>query len=552
MVKVAESYLMSNRLGSFYLWSEKPYSKYCGLFFKINNELLKCVEQIKVDSPLKKSNHTNIGILNQRKELLESFYLEEDENAFAYNLSHPVDATVILDVRKADEAGDLTRNYSITKEKGCILIKCSKRKSKDSPKYEYYTAVKSLNADFTKINKYSKAEYEYDKSRKETAKRYVYKAFKLYTSLFTVAMSEDKKTALRQAIDLYKHYKKIRKKDPRSKIEAPSKFAPDEINEAYKLANISLNKHITYEGVCSGYPFSTEVHTRDELISLNHLIKRKQFKQLKQIFSKYFSHQSYCGRLPKILPDKEKTADSSGWLLIRFYEYLVALEANKELGNYYRKNDIKDMLEFFDKMLFFIKRYHYRNGLIYSADSETWYTDREGYCIEIQAIVLRMLKILYDLTAEPQYKLDEKELKESVLKNFFKKTRLVDRLTKDLKEDKKSRANVFIAYYTYPELLTKEEWKKVFDKTLKLLWTQSGTLSVDKKSWPYLDCMAAICLYKLDKNKYLKYIEGIIKANYTECLSNGIIGSLSETNTKNLSYAPALALFIELIDLVYE
>ena len=552
IIKVPESYLLSNRLGSFYLWSEKPYSKYCGLFFKINNELLKCIEQIKVDSPLKKTNHTDIGILNQRKELLESFYLEEDENAFAYNLSHPVDTTLILDIRKTEETGDLTKNYTFSKEKGCILIKCSKRKNKDSPGYEYYIAVKSLNTDFIKINKYSKVEYEYDKSRKEASKRYVYKAFKLYTSLFTLAMSENKKIALRQAIDLYKHYKKIRGKDSRSKIKAQSKFAPDEINEAYKLANISLNKHITSEGIYSGYPFSTEIHTRDELMSLSCIIKREQFPQLKQIFSKYFSHQSYCGRLPKILPDKGKTADSSGWLLIRFYEYLVTLEANKELGNYYKKNEIKEALEFFDKMLFFIKRYHYRNGLIYSADSETWSTDREGYCIEIQTIILRMLKILYDLTAEPQYKLDEKELKEAVLKNFFKKNKLVDRLTKELKEDKKIRANVFIAYYIYPELLEKEQWKKVFDKTLKSLWDKTEGLSVDKHSWHYLNCITAICLYKLDKNKYLKYIESIIKISYTEILSNGIIGSLSESNNKNLSYAPALASFIELIDLVYE
>ena len=145
---------------------------------------------------------------------------------------------------------------------------------------------------------------------------------------------------------------------------------------------------------------------------------------------------------------------------------------------------------------------------------------------------------------------DEKDVLENGTEEVIEE--VDEELTKDIKDDKNSRANIFIAYYIYPELLEKEQWKKIFDNMLKSIWSQSEGLIIDKHSWPHLNCMAAICLYKLDKNKYLKYIENIIKISYTEILSNGVMGALPETLAKNLSYAPALALFIELIDLVYE
>jgi len=583
-IKIPDSYMLSNNLGSFYLWTDTPYTRRCGLFFNINNCHVKCLEKISISSPLKKTSDAIIGVLNQRKELVESYYMQEDSNTIACNLSHPADMTIKLDVRRIGDIEDWGRNYKISKEQGCIVIKCTKENS--HVEYEYYVAIKSKNTVFKDIDKLVEVDYKYSERRNSRAKQYVYDAVKLFSSFITLSMSENKRDAIRQATALFKRYNKLRSKDMRSSITVKSKFAPKEINDAYKNSHYSIQKLISDQGIYAGCPYSPQIRTRDELISIKYLIARKQYKKARDIFSKYFEHESYCGRLPATLPNIGKTIDGLGWLGVRFHEFLVALDKEGELFKLYKKREFKTILEFFDRLVFFIKRYHQSNGLIKAKYEETWMNTsykndkRDGYCIEIQALTLRLFSIMHELTNEPQYKLDENDLKKTTLKKFLKKDVLADRLTNDLKEDKHVRPNMFLAYYVYPQLLSKQQWEKVFDKALKSLWLEWGGLSsIGKKdklfisnysgnnnnslhhgdSWFYINCISAISMYKLNKKKYLKYIEKIIKACYTDCLEQGIIGSIAEISSAsklngygNLSQATSLSMFIELIDLVYE
>jgi len=548
---------LSNDLGSYYFWTEKPFSRNCGLFFSINDELIKCIERIDLKSKLKATNDANVGILNQRKELLESIYMQKDTNAIAYSYSQGIDVTLRFDVRKRKDHGEWARKYEIYKQAGCIIIKFIKKGERNNELYKYYVAIKSKNTNYDEIEEFTKVEY----SHGEESKRYVYTAAKLFTSFFTLSMSDSKFKAIKNATRLYMNYHQIQKKDPRHSTKVETVFAPEEVNVAYKHANSCLNRLINDKGIYKGYPIPPIIKTRDELISIRYLIERKEFKKVKHLFSKYFSHMSYCGRFPATFPENGmKSADSTGWLAYRFLEFIEALEKTRRFSKIYTTKELKNISSFFERLLFFINRYHDKDGLIFSDVKDTWNgQERKGFCIEMQVLHLRVLNVLLNLSGDKKYYVEETRIRKGIVKNFFKKSMLIDSLTTDLKQEKEITPSVFMAYYIYPKLLSKKEWEYAFDNALKSLWDKDGLIKISSnkdniESYFYINCMSAICLYKINKVKYTKHIEAIVKACCNEALTKGIMGGIPEKSPKknNLCHATALAMFIEMVKLVFE
>jgi glycogen debranching enzyme len=181
-----------------------------------------------------------------------------------------------------------------------------------------------------------------------------------------------------------------------------------------------------------------------------------------------------------------------------------------------------------------------------------------------------------------EYKNAEDDLRAKVLVHFYVNDNLVDFIYPETTGNGLTNAsylirpNVFIAYYVYSELLPAEQWEIIFDKALEGLWLDWGGLSsLDKRnsafvnehtgennasyhrgdSWYYLNCMAATCLLKVNREKYLATADKIISACTEECLHNGVIGSLAEVSSAKelsgygcFSQAWSLAMFIELIE----
>jgi glycogen debranching enzyme len=201
---------------------------------------------------------------------------------------------------------------------------------------------------------------------------------------------------------------------------------------------------------------------------------------------------------------------------------------------------------------------------------------RAGACIEIQALFLAQFKLMKLLCKELNitytgYKALEKMFVEKIKKSFFKDGILYDRL-----DDKTIRPNVFLAYYLYPELLKEEEWKKVFDSAIRVLWLEWGGFStIDKKhelfqnkytgennlsyhrgdSWYWINNIAAICMRDLDYEKYKHYVDKIFAASEDNLLFGGFLGCASELSSAEkkeskgcLSQAWSSATFVELAD----
>jgi len=156
------------------------------------------------------------------------------------------------------------------------------------------------------------------------------------------------------------------------------------------------------------------------------------------------------------------------------------------------------------------------------------------------------------------------------------------------------RPNVFLVYYLYPRLFNYEEWLKIFDAALDRLWCEwdlgseitntayyseignsaGGLSTIDKSnplfmpeysgqnnksyhrgdSWFFINNIAAICMTRLDKNKYSRFIKKIVNASCEDILYRGFLGYASELSSAS-SLNPggcfcqtwSMATFIELM-----
>ncbi|MGV8150266.1 MAG: amylo-alpha-1,6-glucosidase [Candidatus Woesearchaeota archaeon] len=146
-----------------------------------------------------------------------------------------------------------------------------------------------------------------------------------------------------------------------------------------------------------------------------------------------------------------------------------------------------------------------------------------------------------------------------------------------------SRPNIFLAYYLYPELLSCDDWEKAFDNSIKRLWVSwdvgkkdgGGFSTIDLEnplytpkytgqnnksyhrgdSWFFLNNIAAICLYNLNKEKYFSYVKKILNASTEDMLYKGFIGYSSEVTSSSIfepggcfCQAWSIATYIELIN----
>ena len=136
-------------------------------------------------------------------------------------------------------------------------------------------------------------------------------------------------------------------------------------------------------------------------------------------------------------------------------------------------------------------------------------------------------------------------------------------------------------YSVFPELLSEKDWVTGFENYWPALWLDWGGLSsIDKNSplfhkehtgminnlsyhrgdsWFWINNLAALCLYRVNKQKFRKYVNKIIKASSEEILWSGTAGHHAEISSASslsskgcLSQLWSAALFIELIHEVYK
>lgn len=551
-------FFLSNNKGDFFINFLNEQSRYEGLFYHDNGIVYKTISRI---IPFPETDVEELVVYDsytskKRKNIEEQFLMPESKASLLYKTNKPSWLFLELDFFKTTDVKEFGRLYKIKINENEIIVEFEQEKE-----FKLYLIIEgAIKAE--KLDQWVEKKYSFDEKRKSAPwQRYVYRGLKLFGEQITFAIGKTESEArerLNQAV------KKIPKSVSKKKILLDK-------DVAYRQALQSIKKDIVVDeinGVMAGLPWFYQFWTRDSVISANAIAKVDR-KFSKQLLLSIIGQLQDDGRLPNLLNEKSKlkNADAVGWLFLRCKESWNLFTAHE-------KRFVEQKL--LDAINNLTKNYN-KDGFVVNDPLETWMDteqgkdNRAGVCIEIQALTLAMYEFAYDITKKDIYKKLEQDLTRKVKSLFFKNNVLADKLS-----DFTVRPNIFIAYYAYPELLQQHEWEKVFDNLIDKLWLKWGgfaTIAKDHQlfvdeysgeypksyhrgdSWFWINNLAAICMHRLNKEKFKQYIDNIVSASVQDILWQGIAGSHAElSSTKELRAEGCMiqtwsnAMFVELID----
>lgn len=578
-------FLLSNKVGGF-LSLGIP-SRYSGFMVNIGGKQLKILDNIGVRGVPNKIINNFWNVQQEKNGITETFFVPIHTNSMVYELEGIKPIVLEFDVKEAYDNREWGREYEVSEEDKAVLVTFTKKTdqredaSNNVEEYRVYVAVRpGGNLDYKQLNNWVKKEYLFDKERNSFPfERYVYEALEINSKRIVVSVASTKEKALaesRYVLDNLEKFKKVHKRY----VEADLKdFTNDKVEFAYNCSVNSLDGLIMRNkkewGVFAGLPWFFQVWSRDEAVSLKALMIEKEFALAKDILLKQLSMIDEKGRLPNRVPNSElESADSIGWHFKRWAEIIGMLYHKKLVNEYFYAEALHDIVNKLEKSLQKLESNYLKDGLIFNDSMETWmdtaHTPRKGACIEIQAMYLYMLRMLYELTRKKEYKEKEMRTLEKVRGEFWNNNWLADSAG-----DFTVRPNIFIAAYIYPNLLSKNEWVKCFDYALERLWLGYGGLSsIDVKdqrfcfnstgennksyhngdSWFWINNLAAIVLSRTDKTRYKDQISHILETSTREILFMGLLGHHSEISSASslkprgcLAQAWSSAMFIELV-----
>ncbi len=540
-----ESFLLSNKKGD-YLWlNSEPQSRYEGWFcyFDKLKNIYRLIESISIEgsSDVEEIINYSHKIERRRKDLVESFRFSHNSSVFDYQLSKKRKVNIFFDVRESYSSGEFL-DYEVEKKKEVTVISFDKK---------IFLAVKSEKGSVLKEKIIR--HYQYDQDRNSHPfQREVVCGLSLYGKRFIFSAGESKKKALEGLKRrIFSDVSLLKGKDVDEYLA----------KESLSSLLISTKKR---KGLIAGLPWFFQFWPRDEAVSLKSIFFLEQ-EQAKEIFFRLLNSSFQEG------PRGVVNIDAPGWLFKRADLFLPLLSSSE-------KKIIKR------KGKLFIKKISERtvNGFFVNNANETWMDTlvRDGARIEIQAMVLNVYRLLAELSSNKKekdfYLKKERDIKEKVKEKFFENGYLYDGYyPKTNFKDHTVRPNIFIAYYIYPELLSREEWSTCFQKALDCLWLPWGGLStVDKNnsdfhqkhtgedsrsyhqgdSWFFLNNIVAVVLYRNNKDKFKDYIEKIRQASKEELMWMGAVGCHGEVSSAEklesrgcLNQAWSSAMYIELL-----
>ncbi|MBI4150956.1 hypothetical protein HY492_02410 [Candidatus Woesearchaeota archaeon] len=532
-------FLNTNQKGAFAIFGNNQ-SRYEGVFFKAD-KVYKIIESIDIGPITSATNAlssvTRNNVTTWMPDAYDALVLEQ---ASASQLTLALDAKALFDNRQWG------RSFVMGVEHRCLVFTCLKRNDardgmKDASEYTLYLAAFGEGLGYQPIEQWKEQFYAADNARKSWPwSRGVFIAAKLRCKDVVFAFSTNKMAAIETAINVYAQRKKLRK----AKEDRIAKLIKGQSVEA-ACAIAAIDALRTPEGFRAGLPWFVDVWSRDELVAAKALMLNKEFATVKTLLWKHL--EALDGATLASKPQGIPAADAPGWLFLRIAEFLALLEQERKLKTYVSSKDLAFVEQKLRTCINLLFKDHAKNGLILTNANETWMDSisRDGARIEIQAMTLSMLKLLGALQGKPDFR--ELQLKLATRRDFLKHTTLIDG-----KEDPILRPNLFLAVYFYPALLTKQEWTNVIDKALDALWLDWGGLAtIDTKhpayqptstgenalsyhngdSWFWLNNLAAIAMYMIDKKRYKKQIDAVRTASLTELFELGVSGHAGELSS---------------------
>ena len=555
---------------------------------KIDDKFLKVLDSIElVEKPEKLPD--NITIKGKAIDIFDDFvneryFIPSDYNSLCYELNYLRRIQPIFDIKRIFDNREWGRNYKIEVQKNKVAVitfekLTDKREDKTDGKHEYkiYVAI-AFDGMVKELNSWKNLQYEFDKNRNSPPEnRYAYVPFEFYAKKLVFTVGFHKKDVIKESLSIMKSFDKKYIKELNDELDF--KREPERtIDFAYVLALNALNSMSSLNYIEAGLPWFYDEWSRDEALSLNALIYAGDFNKVKKILLKLLDETNIKGMINTKLGDNNTPLSAEAFFYAaKVFDNLVSFAKKHNIEKYILAGKFYEKASgLIEQSLDIIIKHFLKGSLIYAKPSTTWMDSsykgdtREGFNIEINAMMLYMYDLLYRTTGKEIYSLFASKLKAVIREKFWNGMYLVDNL-----DSKIVRPNVFIAYYFAPEILSDYEWEKCFDYALERLWFEWGGLSsIDKTnplfvpnstgedpksyhrgdSWFFVNNIAAIAMSRLNKTKYFKYITKVTSAGTKDILLKGCLGNASEisdaselTSRGALSQAWSNATYVELI-----
>lgn len=583
------SILLTNKSGSYALFSSTPASRYEGVFFRNggnSGKMIKLIESLFFQSPVSAITNRLWGVSIKRGELSQTMFMPLNHDALVVELSTSAEFELLLDAKISEDNRVWGRNYEVSNEDKTIVVKFSKKNdarddnSSQCSEFEVFLALYAEQMEYLPLQTWDEHFYRYDEERHSPPfSRWVFKACRIRAKDFVCAWSLNKKDAIASAKNVFESRDRLRRERENyvhSLISKGPKISNPEVALARQCSVNALDcLTIQDSHIIAGLPWFYQHWARDEIICTKALMLENNYAFAKKILFSYLSKINKDGLLLN-MSDCETSLfafDAIGWLFFRLNELLSATARKKSaILSEKEKAQVVGALE---TCLSAIFKNRFVKGLVQANRKETWMDTefgqdtREGAPIELQAMMLFMCKMFRKLSGKKD--LFSADFESAVKKNFFKNKILLDVAGSNV-----VRPNFFIAAYIYPELLSKKEWEDCISSAIPKLWLDwGGFASIEKKnplftdtysgednksyhrgdSWFWLNNLAAIVMHTVAPKKFESHISKIVSASSNEILYEGATGFAAEVSSaKELSskgcvaQAWSSATFIELAD----
>ncbi len=545
----AGMFVLTNKKGTWFSLAPGNITKYNGLIHY--DARADCYVKTIADLALPSQPHTVVNHVSSVERLhdaaREQFWMSS--TALHYHVDAHAEVFLDLDVRRLDDETTDGRFFHCEHEGDLLLIRYEKRGA-----YTYWLACKGVTS-FRPLGQWEERSFAYDERRGDGGRAWVYRAGALRVAghtrfVFTRSASREKavakaERAWRDEEDIIASLEHgVRNRFQTGALETDLALAA--------LDALTTRRKESFTGIYAGLPWFYQFWSRDELVSLSPFILTEQYSLVKDLLVRYYEllEQPLTAHYPS---GGARAADAFGWLAIRTHELLERLEAQGILADYFSRLELSYLRD----------RLHVALGtqdeLVATGPGETWMDavwggdDRAGACIEVQAQRLRALRLAHYLEQKTrllpsmEWRRREKALRERVRAAFFRDGRLADRAG-----DFVWRPNIFLAYHAYPELLSREEWARVFSAALPQLFLSWGGLaSIDTHhplfterytgmsnqsyhrgdSWFWVNCLAARCLTRVDATRFREPIAALTRAAVEDLLWFGAAGHASELSS---------------------
>ncbi|MFH1649038.1 MAG: amylo-alpha-1,6-glucosidase [Candidatus Woesearchaeota archaeon] len=564
----SSSFLLVNKNGSYLSLSDSNVSHYQGWVLMQEGEPYKVIEQLRPEGTLQEIHNHFSHISRVWDKGTEELSMSRHCVIQSFK-EYTGKVQIWLDCRSIKDFSDSGRIYEINEENGMISVRYVKHRDNSlrEAQHETWIVIQGL-PNHKIIGLWKWTEYSYDASRKDREGGHVYDALEFNVegeASIIYSVGNTKQEAVERLNHALQHKNDIRESYSHYLAKTLT-FDDVEINTAVRaLDRLTIKDPFKEEGtpaIIAGLPWFNQVWTRDELVSLGGYISLERHYLAKEILQRQLAALREDSTMPCRIPSTDLGgADGTGWLFFRWLQFITKLQSAKVLKDFLTNEELSSLLV---KAEMAIEQQIERgNALIENGPLETWMDTcngddvRKGARIEIQALWLSACKLvreLHRILGNPNgadILRFEETLKKSTREALFHEGRLHDGIFEG-KLDTRVRPNIFLAYYVYPELLTKQEWKQAFVYTLDELWLEWGGLSsisrndplycsehtgMDNKSyhrgdsWFWINNVAAIVMNRVDSNLFKYYVHKIKKASVEEMLFHGFVGHCAEISS---------------------